>query len=168
MFIIDLILLFAWAGFIFYGLFFGLIRTLGSLLGMVAGAWVAILFYLDLFNLIESWFFGLENIGKIVCFLFLFVIANRLVRLIFVLLDKAFKIFSIIPFLKTINRIGGMFLGLIEGALVLGVVIYLAVVHLSIDTWLPIDLGQSVIIPYLMTFIKFLVPFLSQALLNYL
>ncbi len=165
MFIIDLILLFTWAGFVFYGLFFGLIRTLGSLLGVVAGTWVASLFYLELFSLIESWFFGLDNLGKIISFIFLFLIANRLVRLVFVLLDKAFSIFSIIPFMTTFNRVSGAILGLFEGALVLGVLLYLAVEHLP---WIPFEVSESLIVPYLLDFVRLLVPLLSQALSNYL
>lgn len=166
--IIDLVLLFIWAGFVFYGLFFGLIRTLGSLLAVVAGAWAASLFYLNLFNVIQSWFFGLDNLGKIVCFIIVFTLANRIIGLVFSILDKAFNIFSIIPFLKTINRIGGAILGFFEGALVLGILVYLGVEYLSLNSWLPWGIKQSVVVPPLIDLIQFLVPFFSKVLQSYL
>lgn len=166
--VIDLALILVWAGFVFYGLFFGLIRTLGSLLGMVAGAWAAALFYLDLFELVSSWFGGLENLGKILCFLVVFVVANRVVGLVFAVLDKFFNIFSIIPFFKLFNRLGGVVLGFLEGALILGIFVYLAVEYLSLNTWLPWGVSQSVVVPYLVKLIKVLVPFFSRALESYL
>lgn len=166
--VIDLALILVWTGFVFYGLFFGFIRTLGSLLGMIVGAWAASLFYLDLFRIIGSWFGELENLGKVVCFLILFVVANRLTRLIFAILDRAFGIFSIIPFFKSVNRLGGAAFGFFEGALVLGVFVYLAVEYLSMNTWLPWGVDQSVVIPYLTEFVRFLAPFFSRALESYL
>ena len=166
--LIDLVLILIWSGFVFYGLFFGLIRTLGSLLAVIAGAWAASIFYLDLFNLIESWFFGLDNLGKIVCFIIVFTVANRLIGFIFMILDKTFSIFSIIPFMKTINRLGGAILGFLEGALVLGILVYLGVEYLSLNTWLPWGVKQSVVVPRLIDLIQFLVPFFSEALRSYL
>jgi uncharacterized membrane protein required for colicin V production len=35
--------------FVFYGLFFGLIKTVGSLVGIVVGAWLASKYYLQLY-----------------------------------------------------------------------------------------------------------------------
>jgi uncharacterized membrane protein required for colicin V production len=42
----------------------------------------------------------------------------------FHLLDRAFRLISIIPFLKSINRLGGVILGAIEGLLTIGIIIY--------------------------------------------
>lgn len=166
--LIDLALILIWAGFVFYGLFFGFIRTLGSLLAVVAGAWAAALFYLDFFSLVEPIFGGLDNLGKIVSFIAVFTIANRIIGFLFGILDKTFQIFSIIPFFKMINRIGGIVLGFFEGALVLGVLVYLGVEYLSLNTWLPWTVKQSVVVPALVDLIKFLVPFFSNALQAYL
>ena len=43
---LDLALTIILAGFVFYGLFFGLIKTVGSLAGVVIGAWGASRLYL--------------------------------------------------------------------------------------------------------------------------
>jgi len=109
--IFDTILLIILAGFVFYGLFFGLIRTLGSLVGIVAGAWLASRLYLSVYEWAENLFFGYDNLGKVVTFIILFVLINRLVGFAFTLLDKAFNIISIVPFLKTINRLAGHLAG---------------------------------------------------------
>src|SRR6056297_3190339 len=109
--IFDFILLFIWAGFLFYGFFFGFIRTLGSLLGIIIGAWLASLFYLDLFYLIQPVFFGLDNIGKIISFLIVFGLITKLISFLVLIIDQTFNILSIIPFLKTINRLLGVVLG---------------------------------------------------------
>ena len=56
MIIFDAILLIILAGFVFYGLFFGLIKTLGSLAGVIVGAFIASHFYLSVFNFSENLF----------------------------------------------------------------------------------------------------------------
>ncbi len=163
MIIFDAILLFILAGFIFYGLFFGLIRTLGSLVGVVVGAWIAGHFYLTFFNLINELFFGLDNLGKVICFIFLFLIVNRLVSFGFSILEKTFNLLSILPFLKTINRLGGALLGFVEGGLVLGLIIYVVARYAGesfIATWL----AGSEIAPFLLNFAKVLLPLLPELL----
>ncbi|MDD5295226.1 MAG: CvpA family protein, partial [Patescibacteria group bacterium] len=85
--IFDIILLIILAGFVFYGLFFGLIRTLGSLAGVIIGAWLASRFYLEVFSWVGDLSFGFNNLGKVVVFIILFTLINRLVCFAFVILD---------------------------------------------------------------------------------
>ncbi len=124
--VIDIVFLIILAGFIFYGLFFGLIRTLGSLLGVAAGLWLAFVFYPYVFGWAENLFFGRAMAGKIIIFCVLFILINRFVCFVFALLDRTFDLLSVIPFLKTINRLAGAALGFIEGGLVLGLVLIYA------------------------------------------
>lgn len=70
--IFDIILLIILAGFVFYGLFFGLIRTFGSLVGMVVGLWLTFIFYLTVFGWVKNLFFGHELVGKIITFFYQF------------------------------------------------------------------------------------------------
>ena len=123
MIIIDIVLLIVLSGFVFYGLFFGLIRTLGSLIGVVGGLWFTLIFYLTVFDWVKNLFFGHELAGKIITFFILFSLVNRLIGFVFALLDRTFDLISVIPFLKTINRLAGAALGFIEGGLVLGLVL---------------------------------------------
>lgn len=164
MIILDVVLLLLIAGFVFYGLFFGLIRTVGSLLGLIIGAWVAVFTYQEAFILIRNLAFGFDAIGKTITFFIIFTLVNRLVVLGFALLDRTFDFFSIIPFLKTINRVAGAVFGLIEGGLVLGFVLYLAQSFTALNR-LVSHFGQgSKIIPYLTKFVEILRPIMPQVL----
>jgi len=159
MIIFDIILLIILSGFVFYGLFFGLIRTLGSLIGWLAGLWLTFVFYLTVFDWVKNLFFGHELAGKVITFIVLFTLINRLIGFIFVLLDRTFDLISIIPFLKTINRLAGAALGFIEGGLVLG----LALAFLS-QTVFGHWLDASKVAPFLIGFAKAIMPLLPGLL----
>jgi len=161
--ILDIILLITLSGFVFYGLFFGLIRTLGSIIGILTGAFLASHLYLPVSAWAESLFFGFDNLGKIVVFFLLFTLTNRLISFGFYLLNKAFDLISIIPFLKTINRITGAILGFVQGGLVLGLLIYVAIRYIQID-WFMNIISASKVAPFLLKFVKVLLPLLSKAL----
>ncbi|MEA3464303.1 MAG: CvpA family protein [Patescibacteria group bacterium] len=164
MIIFDITLIIILAGFIFYGLFFGLIRTVGSLAGVVAGAWLASIFYVDVFKLAENLFFGHDTIGKVVVFIILFTIINRLVCFGFSLLDKTYNIISIIPFLKTINRLAGAVLGFILGGLSLGLILSVASRYAIIETFFGKWIVDSQVAPFLIRFVEVLKPLLPEML----
>ncbi|MFH0951543.1 MAG: CvpA family protein [bacterium] len=164
MIIFDAVLLLALAGFVFYGLFFGLIRTLGSLVGVVVGAWAAGQWYLDFYGWTTNLFFGHENLGKIISFIIVFVLVNRLVGFLFVLLDKFFHLLTIIPFLKTINRLAGAIFGFIEGSLILGLLLYVASRYTLVDHWTAKLLAGSKMAPWLLKFTDILTPLLPELL----
>lgn len=157
--IFDIILLIILSGFIFYGLFFGLIRTIGSLFGLVGGLWLTLVFYLTVFGWVKNLFFGHELAGKIVTFLILFTLINRLIGFIFILLDRTFDLISIIPFLKTINRLAGAALGFVEGGLVLGLILSLAS-QTALAGWL----DNSKVAPFLIGYAKIILPLLPGLL----
>ena len=159
MLIFDVVLLVILSGFIFYGLFFGLIRTIGSIFGLIGGLWLTLIFYLTVFDWVKNLFFGHEFAGKIITFIVLFTFINRLIGLIFALIDRAFDLISIIPFLKTINRLSGAALGFIEGGLVLG----LALLFIS-ETFLSSFLIGSKVAPFLMSYTQAIMPLLPGLL----
>jgi len=127
--IFDLLLLLVIAGFVFYGLFFGLIRTIGSLLGFIGGLYLAVLYYDKLYGYAKDLSFGYENLGKIVSFLIIFILVNRLICFLFSLLSKGLDIISFIPFIKTIDKLGGAILGFLEGAIILGLLFYVLSIY---------------------------------------
>ncbi len=157
--IFDIILLIILAGFVLYGLFFGLIRTLGSLIGLVAGLWLTLIFYLTVFGWVKNLFFGHELAGKIIVFIVLFTLINRLIGFIFALIDRTFDLISVIPFLKTINRLAGAALGFIEGGLVLGLVLLLLSQTAS-GTWF----SNSPVASFLISYTKAVMPLLPGLL----
>lgn len=151
--IIDLILIIFLFGFIFYGFFFGFVRTIGSLAGIAIGFWAASHFYLKVFLWVKELFFGYDSTGKVIIFLLLFTIVNRLIVLLFSLLNRAFNLISIIPFLKSINRLLGAALGLIVGAAILGIIISFAVGLPFLGGWLAKLLAGSKLLPLILKFI---------------
>ena len=158
--IFDLILIIILAGFVFYGLFFGLIRTLGSLLGVILGLWLTLVFYLTVYDWLKNLFFGHELAGKVIAFIILFTLINRLIGFIFAVLDRTFDLLSIIPFLKTVNRLAGAILGFIEGGLVLGLILsYLSPIFSSV-AWFQ----ASQAAPFLIKFSSLIMPLLPGLL----
>ncbi|MDO8667679.1 MAG: CvpA family protein [bacterium] len=153
--IFDIILIIIIAGFVFYGLFFGLIRTIGSLVGLVVGLWLTFVFHLTVYEWLKNLFFGHELSGKVITFIILFTFINRLIGFIFAILDRTFDLLSVIPFLKTINRLAGMVLGLVEGGLVLGFLL-LYISQTSFGYWLT----GSQVAPFLIKFTKVILPLL--------
>jgi membrane protein required for colicin V production len=164
MIILDVVLLLIIAGFVFYGLFFGLIRTIGSLIGLILGVWLAAIFYQPAFGVLKNLAFGFDAIGKVMTFFIIFTIVNRIVVLLFALLDRTFDFFSIIPFLKTINKVAGAAFGLVEGGILLGFSLYI-IKNFSVLSKLLDNFSEgSKIIPYLMKFVEILTPVFPQLL----
>ncbi|MEA3249475.1 MAG: CvpA family protein [Patescibacteria group bacterium] len=124
--IIDVTLLIALGGFVLAGLWFGIIHMIGSVVGLVLGAFLAGRFYGQVADLLIPFVGGNENLAKIIAFIALFVLVTRLVGLAFHVVEKIFKFIAVLPFLKTFNRLLGAALGLLEGTLVIGLVVYFA------------------------------------------
>ena len=158
----DVVLIIILAGFVFYGFFFGLIRTFGALVGVVAGAWLASRFYLDVFSWISKWWPGNPNIGKVVSFIICFTVVSHLIGWGFALFEQAFKVATVVPFVKMLNRLFGALFGFIEGALTLGLVLYVAARYLPAGTVLAKWLDASAIVAFLINFSKILAPLLPE------
>ena len=163
MILFDLILILILGGFVLYGLWFGLINTLGVLVGTIAGAFLAARWYEPVADWTGFLFGGHTNLAKVVCFLILFIIINRLVGLVFWLIDKIFSFFKIIPFLSTINRLLGAVFGFLEGALVLGLTLFVAEKY-PLGDWFITSLADSKIAHYFISVGKILMPLLPEVL----
>lgn len=124
--LVDGAILILLGGFVLFGLWFGFIHALGALVGTVGGAFMAA----RLFEPIAQWFHGLAggslNLERVMAFLLVFIIVDRLIGLAFWFIEKVFKFLTIIPFLKTIDRLLGGLLGFVEGVLVIGLTLYFA------------------------------------------
>ncbi len=163
MILFDLILILILGGFVLYGLWFGLINTLGVLVGTIAGAFLAARWYEPVADWAGFLFSGHENLAKVVCFLILFIIINRLVGLVFWFIDKIFSFLKIIPFLGTINRLLGAVFGFLEGSLVLGLTLFVAEKY-PLGDWFTTSLADSKIADYFITVGKILMPLLPEVL----
>lgn len=162
MVIFDIILIIILAGFVFYGFFFGFIRVLGMLAGVVAGTWVAAHYYNNLFSLVSTWWPGNPQIGKAVCFVICFSLVTHIIGWLFALFDQAFKVAAIIPFLKTINRLLGAVFGLVEGVLLFGLIFYITGRYIPEQLMFGQWLEHSHLANLFINFSKVLAPFLPE------
>lgn len=117
---LDWFLIFILLGFIFSGLKGGFLYSFGSFLGIILGAFVAGRVSAPLAQAIAD---GATWV-RVLSFLVIFLLVNQLVGLIFFIINKAFKIIMIIPFLGIINHLGGALFGFIEGMLFLGIAFF--------------------------------------------
>ena len=126
---IDLALLILVVLFVIFGLYFGLIHTLGSLVGAliaIVGAGYALSYVID-------WLSVFVSVGPtltIVTFIVLFLIISRLVGFVFYLIEKTVGVIAKLPFISSLDHLLGGILGFIEGVIVTGVLIHLALTYL--------------------------------------
>lgn len=162
--IFDIVLIVILIGFTFSGLSKGLIRSAGHLIGLIIGAIVASHYYLLVYQWGANWARGHDNIGKVVAFILLFIVATRLVDLVFYLIEKFFNFIAIIPGSKYINNVLGGLLGFLEGSLFLGLIIYVASRYALIGNLIGHELTVSKIAPFLLKITDIIMPFLPAAL----
>lgn len=159
--VFDFVLFVIIFGFIWFGFWSGVIRVIGSIFGIIVGAWLGGMFYLKLADLISPLFLSNANLGLVISFLLIFFIVYKLVGFLFFLLDKVFKFISIIPFLKSINRILGAVLGLVEGSLILGLIFYF---YSKYPFWNFFNnlITSSQLVPWFLKIVKVLLPLLPE------
>jgi uncharacterized membrane protein required for colicin V production len=162
--IFDIILLLIIAGFVFNGLSKGLIRLLGNLVGLIVGAFIASHFYLTFFEWSKHLLKGYDNIGKVLSFIIIFTVSAKVTDWVFVWIEKLFDLVSFIPFTKLINRLLGAVLGLVEGSLFLGLIIFVSSRYAIIGSLFGDQLLTSKISPLLLKVVSIIMPVLPQAL----
>ncbi|QQG52805.1 MAG: CvpA family protein [Candidatus Falkowbacteria bacterium] len=164
MIIFDIVLAVILAIFVFSGLRKGLIRSVGSIIALIIGAYVASNFYLTFFEWGRSLVANHEAGGKIAAFIILFIAASSLTNLIFFLIEKVFNLLAIIPGSRYLNNILGALLGLLEGSLFLGLMVFVASRYALIGNLLGDNLAKSVIAPWLLKVVNIILPVLPEAL----
>lgn len=159
----DIVLLVIIATFALAGLWFGLIHTIGSLAGTVLGVFLATRYYETASNwLIQTTGWG-ENFSKVLIFIIVFFIINRLVGLAFWIVDKILSIFTKLPFISGINRFLGLIFGAIEGAIVLGMIFFF-VSRFPLGEGFMTSLASSQIAPATVKLASILWPLIPDAL----
>lgn len=114
-------------GFLVNGFRRGFILTTGHLIGILAGVlsarwWspmlAARLSTLSTFGIPRGWFY-------VAAAILIFFVVARIILAIASLVNSAFKVLTIIPFLETANKIAGAVLGILVGVVFLGGIAYL-------------------------------------------
>ena len=160
--ILDLILILSVFAFVLAGLWFGLVHSLGAVIGIVLSVLVAGRYYDAWGTAASGVFFGNENLARMVMFVVIMILVNRLIGVVFWLIEKIFRVVSVIPFMKTFNAILGGVLGFVEGVLVVGGALYIAARY-PISANFAEALAASNVGMWLLSAFGFLVPLLPDA-----
>jgi len=160
--ILDIILLVLFFGFVGAGFYFGLIHTLGALLGVVVGVMAAGSLY-DKIAPFFQFFLLKEEVAKVLAFVVVFLVTSRLIGWMVHMIDQGFKIIRFIPFASSANRLAGALLGFVEGALVLGVILFV-MSHFQISPAINEAIDNSRFADLLITLAKVLTPLIPAAI----
>ena len=159
----DLFLLLILFVFVASGFVAGLIQKVGNILGMILGVWFAGQYFTEFGGWLDQYIPGDERVAKIVGFIIIFVLVSNITGLIFLLLNKIFHLISIIPFLKTFNRLLGAIFGFAEGVLVLSLVIFIINIFFQ-EGWLAELIAKSQVAFWLLFIAKIWIPMLPEVL----
>lgn len=161
--VVDIIFICIIAGFALFGLWFGFVHTLGSLIGTILGVYLASRYYepaADWLIAITGW--G-ENVGRVIVFIIAFLIINRLVGVVFWLIQRFTKIFTRLPIISSFDRLFGFLFGFLEGVLTIGVILYF-IERFPLSDGVMGRIAGSVIAPYTVDVAALLIPFLPDAI----
>ncbi len=158
----DLILLLIVFGFVWFGFWYGLIHTLGGIISLILGVIFASRWYPAVALKILPIFGDNINLARLVAFIIIFIVARFIVFLLFRALNRVIDFLSFIPFLKTINRLAGAALGFIEGALIIGLILYFSTKFPLGANWIQL-LANSNVAPLLIKFGNILLPLIPEA-----
>lgn len=161
--ITDIIFLIIIGGFGIYGFWSGFVRAFGSILGTFLAVYLSGRYYEDLANWLTSLTHLQLNTSKVLMFIIAYFLITSVIGIAFWLINKIFKIVSIIPFVKTFNRLFGLVFGLIEGVLSVGLFVYF-VERIPLSEKIMTGLSQSVFAPILSGIASIFIPLLPQAL----
>ncbi len=160
---VDIILISIIALFGAMGFWFGMVHTLGSLIGPLFGVYVASRYY----ESFAAWllhYTGWEgNVPKVVAFIVSFIVINRLIGFAFWIVDKISSVFTHLPFIRSLNHFAGFVLGLMEGILTIGIGLYF-ISKFPLSNSFMGSVATSRIAPYTIALASFLWPFIPQAI----
>ena len=118
----DYILLVILAYFIYIGAKSGFVAMIGGFIGIIIGAWAAGHY----FDVVAQWIIEIVNVNIlaaiVISFVGIYILVNVAVGLLVKIISKVFRI---IPLATTTNRLIGAALGLLEGALIMGLIIWI-------------------------------------------
>lgn len=128
--LVDVILILVVGFFSMMGFFFGFVHTVGNLIGALLGIFLA-----SRFSDSVAMQLGMENGGglRIAIFIIVFFLISRIVGMAFWVVEKIAAMASVIPLAGTVNRLLGALLGGVEGIIVVGIILFFAMNHLSSD-----------------------------------
>lgn len=139
MLIVDIILIVILASFVVSGSRNGFIETLGNLVGAVIGFLAARAWSPWLGSIVGIILPGRAGIARLIAFVIIFIIVDRLVGFLFKLADTLLKIVTRLPIISSINALLGAIIGFAEGIVLVGSSVYLIITYRldpSLVAWL--------------------------------
>jgi uncharacterized membrane protein required for colicin V production len=131
-YLVDILLGLFLIWFTFLGYQRGLVQTIGQLLGAVGGFWIAKTWALPISHAVQTFVPLSAGTIQIIVFILIFLVADRIVGFVFWIVDKLFRIVTLLPFLSSIYAILGALIGLFEGIFLVGSLSYIIVtLHLN-------------------------------------
>jgi membrane protein required for colicin V production len=118
--LVDILIWLILAGFVYKGFAKGLVRQICSLTGFLLGGWAAIKYHNYLAEASRQFIHLPHYLATTLSFLLIFLLTGLLFYLLGHILTVMFKIIL----LGGINRIGGVALGLLEGAFIVSMALY--------------------------------------------
>lgn len=161
--LIDIILIAIIAGFALFGLWFGLVHTLGSLLGTILGVVLASRYYEPFAEWLISVTNWGDNVARVIVFIIAFLIINRLVGVVFFFIERFSRIFTKLPIISSFNRLFGFLFGLLEGVITVGIVIYF-IERFPLSDRIMDSIAGSAIAPYTLDVVSLLIPLLPEGI----
>ncbi|EKD67797.1 MAG: Colicin V production protein [uncultured bacterium] len=159
----DIVLLIIIAGFAMFGIWFGFIHTLGSLLGTAVGAFVATRYSAWLATWIVNITGWSDNTATVLSFVIVFMVSNRVIGFLFWMVDRFFKPLTNLPFISSLNRLLGLVLGVFEGMITLGLIFFVIEANPVSDTFMT-WINESRVVPYTIGAANVLMPLIPDAL----
>lgn len=153
----DILLLVSAFGFVWGGFWTGLIQSIGGVIGLFVGQFVASRYYEHFAGTVAPVFGGNAIAGKVFAFILIFLLVTRLVGVAFFFVNKIFHLFAIVPGMKLVNRLGGAAFGLIEASLFIGISLQF-LTRLPISTGLAQTIHDSAVASYFLGISVWLVP----------
>jgi uncharacterized membrane protein required for colicin V production len=145
-------LIFAWS----YGWSKGFIKSFGSFIAIVAGVIIASWFHEPAAAMIGGGTFSL-----VFSFAVLFIVVNRLVTLVAIVLDKAWQVFRIIPLTRFVNKfLGGILWGL--SFVVFVGIGFPVIIRLITDPTVLAQIEKSLVLELIFASTGFLLPFVPE------
>ncbi len=139
MLLIDYIIIIFILGLALLGMRRGFLLSLGSVVSVIFGFILAFRFYPTLSN-----YWGSSNTVNIISFLFIFSLSAKLISLCFWLLGKVFQLITVLPFISSIDKLLGFFIGFIK-AVVIAIVLLTFFTQFPFNDWLFTQINSSMI-----------------------
>jgi uncharacterized membrane protein required for colicin V production len=120
---LDFVLAAVVGTFVMAGFWFGLIHTVGSLIGLVAGAVISG----RLYETGAAWlspYITNQNLAKFLAFVIIYLVVTKVIAILFWLFERTVKVLAIIPFFRTFDRLFGAIFGLLEGTFLVGLSVW--------------------------------------------